>query len=55
MDEFRIISGKGDHCQKVLNQWRHDYNIKILQMCVVQRDLSNPDWVFILMTRGRKS
>lgn len=32
--EYKIISGTSKVCQKVLNQWRHIYSLRILHMFV---------------------
>lgn len=31
--EYKIIQGLPAECQKWLNQWRHEFNLKIIQMC----------------------
>ena len=33
--DYKIIKGPTDHCQKVLNQWKHKYGISILKMTVL--------------------
>ena len=32
MGEYKFVSGELSHCQKVLNQWKHKYNITIINM-----------------------
>ena len=50
MEEYKILTGTAADCQKVLNQWRHDYTLRILQMSVE----SSPLTVVILLTRTEK-
>lgn len=45
--EYKIIRGTAEHCQKVLNQWRHQYHLTILHMSKVN-DIVN---VTILLER----
>lgn len=49
MKEYKIIEGAAIDCQKWLNQWRHQYDIEVLQMC---RD--GAGFVTILLTREEK-
>jgi len=30
MFEYRIVRGSDEHVQKVLNQWRHEYILKLM-------------------------
>lgn len=30
--EYKIITGDDTYCQTVLNQWKHSYQIKIIEM-----------------------
>ena len=46
--EYKIIRGKEKHCQTVLNQWKHEYILNIIQMVVYDHD------IFILLTRTKK-
>ncbi len=46
--EYKIIRGTAEHCQKVLNQWKHQYHLTILHMSTVN-DIVNP--VTILLER----
>ena len=48
MEEFKIISGSMSDCQKWLNQWRHEYEITVIQMCL---DGGSP---VILLKRKKK-
>ena len=47
MKEYKIIWGNPAECQTKLNQWRHEYNIWILEMC------SHNDTIAILLTREK--
>ncbi len=33
MGEYKIIKGADSDCQKILNQWKHDYKLDIIHMC----------------------
>ena len=50
MEEYKILTGTAIDCQKILNQWRHEYSLQILQMFVE----SSPLTVVILLTRTEK-
>lgn len=32
MKEYKIIHGNTSECQKWLNQWKHEFNLDIIQM-----------------------
>lgn len=46
--EYKIITGTAPECQKLLNQWKHEYTLKILQMSAYK------DVVVIPLIRERK-
>ena len=46
--EYKIIKGESDHCQRVLNQWNHQYILTILNMCVEDNIL------YILVIRTKR-
>jgi len=50
--EYKIIGGPITDCQKTLNQWKHKFDLNIIQMCA----LDNPDeaYVIILLIRSRR-
>lgn len=50
MEEYKILTGTAVECQKILNQWRYEYILQILQMFVE----SSPLTVVILLTRVRR-
>ncbi len=31
-EDYKIVTGSDSHCQKVLNQWKHQYELDILHM-----------------------
>lgn len=31
--EYKILTDIPEHCQKVLNQWKHAYDLNIISMC----------------------
>ena len=43
--EYKIISATATQCQMWLNQWKHQYELKIIAMC------TDGDLVTILLTR----
>ena len=47
--EYKIISGHISNCQKWLNQWRHQYKVRVLQMIKG----TQVDEVIILLTRDK--
>jgi len=51
-DEYKIITGTASECQKVLNQWKHEFELNIIQMCVEHNAIGFG--VFILLTRTKK-
>lgn len=48
MPEYKIITGKPTDVQKILNQWRHQYEIVIIEMTSFEREIS------ILLIREEK-
>jgi hypothetical protein len=54
MIDYQFIIGEYTHIQKVLNQWRHDYYLKIEQMVLrPQTKWTDPELV-VLVNRERK-
>jgi hypothetical protein len=51
MKEYKIIEGIIIDCQKLLNQWRHEFSLEILSMNSM--DVQGETWVVILLTRER--
>ena len=50
MEQYKILTGTAIDCQKILNQWRHEYSLQILQMFVE----SSPLTIVILLIRVKK-
>ncbi len=48
MSDFKIITGNDTFCQKVLNQWKHQFELEVLYMCV------HKDALVILLVREKK-
>ncbi len=48
MKEYKILTGNDEYCQKVLNQWKHEFELKVLQMC------GHKDALVILLSREKK-
>lgn len=48
--EYKIIEDSSGGCQKKLNQWKHDYDLEILEMVCNAPHLS----LCILLTRTPK-
>jgi hypothetical protein len=46
MKEYQFITGDIKYCQKVLNQWRHQYKIEIISTYI--DGLANPTIIFVL-------
>jgi len=46
--EFRIVSGLDPEVQKIINQWKHEYTLKI-QNCVSIGDHSSK--IFLVRTK----
>ena len=53
MEEYKIITGTGSECQKWLNQWKHEFELKIISMSVIVTDLEIKE-IIILLTRTKK-
>ena len=51
--EYRILDGTRGECQKILNQWRHEYIVKIFSMCTSWDKFKDETQVTILLTRER--
>jgi len=47
--EYKIICGSAIDCQKWLNQWKHEFELNIIQMC------ADKDVTVILLTRTKKA
>ena len=45
---FRVLTGNEEHCQKVLNQWKHQFEIEIIGLTYYRKDLA------ILLTITKK-
>lgn len=56
MIEYKIIEGAAIECQKWLNQWKHEYEIKVLSMSTYASGdaTDGHHFVTILLTRERK-
>jgi len=52
--EYKIIEGPISECQKKLNQWRHDYNIRVLAQSQSIETYGGPVWLVITLMRERK-
>lgn len=48
MEEYKIITEDAITCQKLLNQWKHEFTLKILAMSVHEGK------TIILLTRTKK-
>ncbi len=51
--EYKIIDLKIMDAQKVLNQWKHDYIVKIISMNSYVAVITGVTYVTILLTRER--
>ena len=49
--EYKIITGTAPDCQKWLNQWKHEFDLELIQMCV---DKACNDDITILLIRRKK-
>lgn len=49
MEEYKIIVSSAQECQKWLNQWKHEFELNIIQMC------ADKDAIVILLTRKKKA
>lgn len=47
--EYKFVQGDIGHCQKVLNQWKHEYDIEVMYIKVF--DIS---FVVMLILRTKK-
>ncbi len=52
MVEYKILKGTPEDCQKILNQWRHEYDINILGFVSCN---GGGGWVNILLTREQQT
>ena len=50
--EYKIIEGSAIDCQKKLNQWKHEYIVKVISMCTTVDDIDRTQ-ITILLTRER--
>ena len=56
MKEYKVISEGASTIQKWLNQWRHDYEIKILAITTLSDlDYENGVRVTVVLTRERQN
>ena len=53
---YKIIQGTARDCQKILNQWKYEYDIEILQMGLASstHNAFEEDWLSILLIRREK-
>lgn len=49
--EFVFIKGEMGYCQKVLNQWRHEFH----QLNIISVTVFSIDFIVILVERSRKT
>ena len=49
-EEYKIIFGDSSECQKWLNQWKHEFELEILQMCT-----TNSKIVILLKRKHKQS
>ena len=52
LSEYKIITGIPEYCQKVLNQWKHTYDLNIISMCKSQDAVIN---ILLIRTLKGKS
>jgi len=54
--EYKIIDGQPSDVQKLLNQWKHQYNLTIIAQSVFEtKKAEYPDtWVVITLIREEK-
>lgn len=53
-EEYRIIHEHPSEAQKILNQWKHEYDLEILSMSSFS-NLNCTSFVTILIKRWKKS
>jgi len=56
MEEYRIIEGGAIEVQKILNQWRHEYDLRFINTCTAITDNKGTmgSWTVIVLTRTKK-
>lgn len=54
MKEYKIIQGTESDCQKWLNQWRHEFNLEILEMNTHYMKTHSEFRCIILLIREKK-
>jgi hypothetical protein len=56
MEEYKIIEGTSADMQKLLNQWRHEYNLKFINTCTAITDKNGimGSYTVIVLTRTKK-
>ena len=50
--EYKILEGTTPDVQKTLNQWRHQYELKIIKVILCQHSV--PLQIVIVLTREEK-
>lgn len=53
MREYKILEGTAGDVQKILNQWRHPFDLDIKSMNTEKVDRTHT-WVIILLTRTER-
>lgn len=46
--EFKIVSGSNGDVQKIINQWKHEYTLKIQNCVSIDKDSSK---IFLVRTK----
>ena len=54
MTEYKIIEGTTEHVQKVLNQWKHKYQISVLGFHQTNNSSTTKNMVTVLVKRREK-
>ena len=49
MWEYKVLINSATDIQKTLNQWRHQFDLEILQMCI-----DKDEWLVVLLKRRPK-
>lgn len=56
MEEYKIIEGISVDVQKILNQWRHEYDLRFINTCTAITDKNGimGSYTVIVLTRTKK-
>lgn len=56
MEEYKIIEGTSIDVQKLLNQWRHEYNLRFINTCtaITEKNGVMGSWTVMVLIRTKK-